>query len=203
MSCLAFSGRPAGQSPFRSTSVRRRRRGGLSPARGPRLAASLPGPRARARVLAPRARSAAAGLLRPGARTAPRRYALWARGPRIRSPLRGRAAPPPGALRPGARAVPRRSALGLWTGTASPLLPLATPNVRRARGPAGPAAPARRNPRCGDGRGTCPALPGLRQAGPSQRGERRGDVSPPLAFCSAMVVRLSKPIVTIPAARLG
>jgi hypothetical protein len=156
--------------------------GGPPPARGPRLAASLPGPRARARVFAPRARGAAAGVLRPGARTAPRRYALWARELRIRSLLRGRAAPLPGALRPGARAAPRLSALGPWTGTASPLLPLAISTVRGARGPAGPAAPARRNPRCGDGRATCPALPGLRQAGPSPRVERRGDESLPLAF---------------------
>ncbi len=87
-----------------------------------------------------------------------------------------------GALRPGARAAPRRSALGPWTGTGSPLLPLAISTVRRARGPAGPAAPARRNPRCWDGRGTCPALPGLRQACPSPWGEQRGDVSLPLAF---------------------
>ena len=95
--------------------------------------------------------------------------------------LLGRAAPPPGALRPGARPAPRRSALGPWTGTASssPLLPLATHNVRRARGPAGPAAPARRNPRCGDGRGTCPALPGLRQAGPSPWGGAEGGRVPP------------------------
>jgi hypothetical protein len=36
--------------------------------------------------------------------------------------------------------------------------------------------------RFGDGRGTCPTVQGLRQAGPSPRGELRGDVSLPLAF---------------------
>ncbi len=83
---------------------------------------------------------------------------------------------------PGARPVPRRPALGPWTGTGSPLLPLAISTVRRARGPAGPAAPARRNLCCGDGRGKCPTLPGLRQAGPSPRGGAEGGVFLPLAF---------------------
>jgi hypothetical protein len=70
-------------------------------------------------------------------------------------------------------------------GSGSPLLRFALLTLRRAHDPAGLAAPlsARRNLRWGDGRGTCPALPGLRHTGPSPWGaeSRRGDVPPPLA----------------------
>ena len=246
------AGPRAGPSPLRSTSARRRRRGAsprraarasplrtpgpwarirsslrgraapppgtFAPARGPPLAAPLHGPvgpglalrfsdqppllcGVRVDLLGPPRRPPPARcnlrLGTGGGRVPPSRaFAMLGRrhGERrgdvsssLAHPLGdpidhlGRAAPPPGALRPGARPAPRRSALGPWTGTASssPLLPLATHNVRRARGPAGPAAPARRNPRCGDGRGTCPALPGLRQAGPSLRGGAEGGRVPP------------------------
>jgi hypothetical protein len=196
---MAFSGRPAG----RPVPAPLRERAPPPPGGLPRRAARAsplrtPGPRAWTRVCAPRARGAAAGALRSGARPATRRPALgpWTgtaslllllatstvRGARGRAGPAASAGAPRrrrGVLRLGARPAPRRSALGPWTGTVSPLLPLATHNVRRVRGPAGPAAPARRNPRCGDGRGTCPALPGLRQAGPSPRGGAEGGRVPP------------------------
>jgi hypothetical protein len=98
---------------------------------------------------------------------------------RLRSAPRARGAAAQD-LRPGARAATRRSASrARGPGSGSPLLRPALSTVRRARGPAGPAAPAAASspqPPLGDGRGTCPALPGLRHAGPSPWGAQGGRI---------------------------
>ncbi len=148
-SCPAWPSRAgprAGQSPFRSTSVRRRRRGGLGPppAHGPRLAASLPCLRARAQPLG--------------------------------SSLRGRAAPPPGSFAParGPRLAAPPSVRGLgrllcYFHTPSPLC-----GARVV--PLGPPRRLAATPVAGTGGGRVPPSRGC------VRGERRGDVSLPLAF---------------------
>jgi hypothetical protein len=153
------------------------------------------GPRAWARVCAPLASCAAAWVLRPGQRPAPRRPAFGHRVRGIGRVLRFSYSPSPLC---GARVVPLGPPRGL-AATAGSARRRRGSSPRRAASASPPrirsvdwdgfsasstshlhcaarvwslwaAAPARSNLRCGDGRGTCPTLPGLRQAGPSPRG---------------------------------
>jgi hypothetical protein len=123
-----------------------------------------------------------------------------------------------GDLRPGARAATRRSASRAHgPGSGSPLLRPAVSTVLRARGPAGPAAPAAVGSlqlSLGDGRGTCPALPGPRHAGPSPWGAEGGRAllsrslagrsnRPPRARRAAAGVLRPRPVAPPTVRRLG
>jgi hypothetical protein len=141
---------------------------------------------------APRARCTVAGGPRPGARPAPRRYAPRACGPGS-GPLSAGARWRRRDLCPCARATTRRSASRPEGPGPSRALSfsdqpsLRLPTVLRARGPAGPAAPAaagslqRSLGDCRTGGGRVPpsrafAMPDCRH------GERRGDVPSSLAY---------------------
>ena len=158
---LAFSGRPAGRPVYAPLRERAVPPPGISPVRGPRLAASPLGPRGLVSVppfpllghrvggrlrYAPQARGAAAGVS-PGARPAPIRFALrdpWI--PRFPSPRPTRRSTCARAGR-ARRYVRRRSALFTSWGDARPLL-VTSPRLGGDGGGRGPlvgsAMPARR-----------------------------------------------------------